>query len=194
MPKAKIDVVELNKMLRAGKTPKQAAEYFGVSQVAICKARKGLNISVVKNIQLENAHRVVSKHLDTVDQLQKINHRAHEILDALTESQINQKLNEILSTLAKPQEEEETRSRIHKLVKEIFTDQTVVLKACGEIRQQLELQLSIFQTLYDLQEIEGFQREVLDAIQSVSPELKAAIIAKLKERRALRPSAILSGS
>jgi len=40
-------------------------------------------VAVVKNVALESAHRVVDKHLNTIDQLQKINEYANEILDLL---------------------------------------------------------------------------------------------------------------
>jgi len=83
MPKPKIDRVKLNQMLRAGKSPKEVAEHFGVSQAAICKARKGLNVAVVKNVVLESAHKVVAEHLDTIGQLRKINQNANEPLDLL---------------------------------------------------------------------------------------------------------------
>jgi len=131
MPKPKIDRVKLNRMLRAGKSSKDAAKYFGVSEPAICKARKELNVAVVKNVVLENAHWVVSKELNTIDQLQKINNRANKILDTLTESRINQKLDAILSTLTGSQEEgiEKIRTRVQGLAKEIFADQSMALKA-----------------------------------------------------------------
>lgn len=182
-------------MLDAGKSQKEVAQVFGVTEGAISKTKKELNINVVKNVVLENAHQVVSKKLDTIDQLTKINRRANEILDALTECRIDQKLDAIFSLLSTSfGSEQEIRTRVQGMVKEIFGDQTVALRACAEIRQQLELQLEVFRTLYDLQEVESFQKEVLDAIESVSPELRKTIVRRLKERRALRPSAIFSGS
>ncbi len=81
--KPKIDVVKLNQLLRQGKTGAQCAEYFGVSPSAISQARQGLNVSVIKNVALENAGRVVDKSLNSVDQLQKINDQANELLDTL---------------------------------------------------------------------------------------------------------------
>lgn len=81
MSKPKIDKVKLNQLLRSGKTQRECAQVFGVTEGAISKAKKELNINVVKNVSLENAHRIVNKNLNAVDQLQKINGHANELLD-----------------------------------------------------------------------------------------------------------------
>jgi len=83
MGKPKIDVVKLNRLLRSGKSVKQCAEHFGVSPSAVSQSKKNLNVSVVKNVALENAHRVVDKNLNAVDQLNKINQQANTLLDEL---------------------------------------------------------------------------------------------------------------
>lgn len=83
MPSPKIDRVKLNQMLKRGKSQKEIAQVFGVTESAISKAKKELSITVVKNVALENAHRIVDKNLDAVAQLQKINNNANEILDLL---------------------------------------------------------------------------------------------------------------
>jgi len=79
----KIDRIKLNQMLTSGKAAKECAKYFGVTEGAISQARKELNIAVVKNVSLERAHQVVDKNLNAVDQLQKINSYANELLDLL---------------------------------------------------------------------------------------------------------------
>jgi hypothetical protein len=52
----------------------------------------------------------------------------------------------------------------------------------------LELQLEIFKTLYDIQAVADFQREVLTAIGEVDSGVRNLIINRLKEGRALRQS------
>jgi hypothetical protein len=69
--------------------------------------------------------------------------------------------------------------------------QEVILKLAGEVRQQLGLQLAISRTLVDLRVVKEFQQTVLEVIASLSPETAHAIVTRLKERRALRPSASL---
>ena len=83
MQAPKIDRVKLSQMLREGKRPAECARFFGVSKAAITKAKKELNISVIKNVALENAHKVVDKNLNAIEQLSKINAAANEILDLL---------------------------------------------------------------------------------------------------------------
>jgi len=81
MSKAKIDKVKLNRLLRSGKSQRECAQVFGVTEGAISKAKKELNINVVKNVALETAHQVVSKNLNAIDQLHKINKQANQLLD-----------------------------------------------------------------------------------------------------------------
>jgi hypothetical protein len=67
----------------------------------------------------------------------------------------------------------------------------VILRMAGEVRQQLGLQLSISRTLVDLRVVVEFQESVVEVIREESPETAHRIVARLKARRALRPSADL---
>ncbi|RLB32209.1 MAG: hypothetical protein DRH11_12175 [Deltaproteobacteria bacterium] len=86
MPRPKIDRTKLYQMLKRGKSQREIAQVFGVSEGAISKAKKELNVAVVKNVALDNAHRVVDKKLDAIEQLQKINREANRLLDELEAS------------------------------------------------------------------------------------------------------------
>ena len=154
MANGKIDKVKLSQLLRSGKSGKDCAKFFGVTEGAISQARKELNISVVKSVTLESAHQVVEKNLNAVEQLLNINRKANELLERAIEAK----------------------------------DHDTTLKAMREIRGQLELQLEIFKTLYDVQAVADFQREVLTAIGEVEPDVRNLIINRLKEGRALRQS------
>ena len=157
MTRKKIDKVKLNQLLMSGKSQREVAQLFGVTDGAISKAKKELNIVVVKNVALENAHRVVDKNLDAVAQLQKINEEANTIINGLSSSSER-------------------------------ADKQLILKACGEIRNQLVLQLDILKSLYDLEGVAEFQKEVLSAIGEVSHSVRSKIIQRLKERHARRKS------
>ena len=154
MANGKIDKVKLSQMLRSGKSGKDCAKFFGVTEGAVSQARKELNISVVKTVALESAHQVVEKNLNAVDQLLNINRKANTLLEVAIQAK----------------------------------DHDTTLKAMREIRGQLELQLEIFKTLYDVQAVADFQREVLTAIGEVDPDVRNLIINRLKEGRALRQS------
>ena len=154
MANGKIDKVKLSQLLRSGKSGKDCAKFFGVTEGAISQARKELNISVVKSVTLESAHQVVEKNLNAVEQLLNINRKANELLERAIEAK----------------------------------DHDTTLKAMREIRGQLELQLEIFKTLYDLEAVAEFQREVLTAIDEVDRDVRDRIVQRLKENKALRGS------
>ena len=187
MGKPKIDRVKLNRMLREGKSQKDIARSMGVSEAAISKAKKELNINVVRAVGLERAHEVVDKNLATVAQLYKINQNANELLDVLMEwNRGDSKALQILES----QVRKVRVGKTEKFVEEFkFKDpRELALRAMGEIRAQLNLQLEIFKTLYDVEAIAEFQREVLSSIGEVSPDVRSRIIQRLKERKALRGS------
>lgn len=187
MPKAKIDKTKLSQMLKSGKSQRQIAQFFGVTEGAVSKAKKELNICVVKNLALENAHRVVDKNINAIDQLQKINDHANWLLDLLMNWQKGdghalQILETQVSTKKVRVGDQEEFVREFK-----FKDpRELALKAMAEIRGQLKLQLEIFQCLYDLKAIQEFQTEVLTAIGDVDPDVRKRIVYNLNQKRALR--------
>jgi len=154
MGNGKIDKIKLSQMLRSGKSGKDCAKFFSVTEGAISQARKELKISVIKNVALETAHQVVDKNLNAVDQLLNINRKANTLLEVAIRAK----------------------------------DHDTTLKAMREIRGQLELQLEIFKTLYDLEAVAEFQREVLTAIDEVDRDVRDRIVQRLKENKALRGS------
>ena len=172
-------------MLSGGKSQREAAQVFGVTEGAISKVAKRLNIDVVRTVSLESAHKVVEKNLNTLDQLQKINAYANELLDLLMRWN---KGDEVAIQILESQVRKVKVGKGEDFVKEFkFKDpRELALKAMAEIRGQLELQLDIFKTLYDVEAAAEFQREVLEAIGEVSYDVRDKIIRTLKERKALR--------
>jgi len=172
-------------MLRAGKTVKECAKFFSVTPGAISQAKKEINVNVIKSVALENAHRVVDKNLKTVDQLQKINHNANELLDLCMRWQRGD--DEALQIL-ESQMKKVRIGKTERFVEEYkFKDpREIALRAMGEIRNQLRLQLEIFQALYDMKAVQEFQEEVLTAIGEVDSDVRNRIINRLHEKSALR--------
>jgi hypothetical protein len=64
----------------------------------------------------------------------------------------------------------------------------VILKLSSEVRHQPGLQLDISRTLVDLRVVKEFQETVIEVIRGESPDTARRIVARLKERRTLRPS------
>ena len=187
MPKPKIDRVKLNQMLRNGKPQNKIAQFFGVTEGAISKAKKELNVAVVKNVALESAHRVVAENLDSIAQLTKINRYANELLDLLM--RWNRGDEGALQILESQVRKVKVRGSEKEITEYRFKDpRELALKAMQEIRGQLSLQLDIFKTLYDVEAVAQFQKDVLTSIGEVSPDVRSRIIQRLKESRALRQS------
>ena len=187
MARLKIDIIKLDQMLRDGKPQKEIAQFFGCSEGAISKAKRQLNVSVIKNVAMENAHRVVDKNLNAVDQLQKINTYANELLDLLM--RWNRGDEEALQILESQVATKKVRvGNKEEFVKEFkFKDpRELAIKAMAEIRGQLKLQLEIFQTLYDMEAVQEFQQEVLSVIGEVEPDARKRIINRLEKKRAIR--------
>ena len=184
MPSPRIDRVKLNQMLKSGKSQKAIAQVFGVTESAISKAKKELNITVIKNVALENAHRVVDKNLDAIDQLQKINQNANEILDLLMRwGRGDDAALQILESQKKVRIGKDEEEVVEYKLKD---PRELALKAMAEIRGQLKLQLEIFQALYDMKAVQEFQQEVLTAIGEADKETRNAIIDRLNQKRAIR--------
>ena len=74
----------------------------------------------------------------------------------------------------------------NRLLDEAEKDPDLKIKVMGEIRQQLKLQMEIFQYLYDFKAVAAFQEEVLNAIGEVDDATRKKIIYALNEKRALR--------
>jgi len=190
MGEPKINKVKLSQLLRAGKSVKHCAEYFGVTPPAITKAKKEINVNVIKSVALENAHRVVDKNLNAIEQLQNINEKANRMLDELTgdDQAIDRMVKTVEGALTYEGDPKNQAAYIRKIVKQVSEDRFLALKAMAEIRGQLNLQLDIFKTLYDMEAVAEFQKEVLNVIGEVSPDVRDTIVQRLKESRALRQS------
>jgi DNA-binding Lrp family transcriptional regulator len=189
MPERKINDSVMLAMLDKNKKQAEIAEFFSVSPQAISDRVKKLRGGVVKNVVMERAAEVIDKNLNTVEQLQKINNYANELLDLLIawnrgDDKALQVLESQITTKKVRVGDQEEFVREFK-----FKDpRELALKAMSEIRGQLKLQLEIFQTLFDMKAVQEFQKEVLTAIGEASPEVKNAIIDKLNQRRIIRQS------
>jgi hypothetical protein len=122
-----------------------------VSEAAVSKRVKRLNIDVTRHVGLERAKAVAERGLDVVDQLRRINGAIQE---------------ELTWALAEARKPEGERKGL----------QAAIVTLSGEIRKQLGLQLDVIRTLYDVREMEVFQREVIDAIGEVAPEVRETIL------------------
>ncbi len=166
MAKAKFDDLALQELLDAGRSQTQAARHFGVTEAAISQRVKKLTGLTSRVVALEKAGEVVDRRLNASDRLERV----QQVIDE-----------ELRWAVAQAKRRGADRRAL----------QDTILRLAGEVRQQLGLQLNITRTLVDLKVVREFQRGVIDVIAEESPDVARRIVAKLKERRALRASGSL---
>ena len=160
--KRKIDDEVLYRMLvEEGHSQKEAAIFFGVTEAAISKRVKAMDMHLSRHVGLERAKEVMDCGLNVAHQLQGIN------------DVIQEELKWAVEEARKPGAERKA------------LEQTII-DLIGEIRKQLRFQLEVIRSLYDIRGVAEFQKEVLDAIGEVSPEVRQAIVQRLVAKRALR--------
>ena len=185
MGRKKISNLELDQLIREGNGVSEIARKLGVSKGAVSKRLKPLNVAITKDVTLHHAGEIVEKKLDAIGQLQKINDYANELLDLLM--RWNRGDNEALQILESQVRKVKIRGQEEEVTEYRFKDpRELALKAMAEIRGQLNLQLEIFRSLYDMAAVAEFQKEVLTAIGEVSPDVRDKIIHNLQKARAIR--------
>jgi predicted transcriptional regulator len=183
----KISILELERLVSEGNRVSEIANKLGASKGAISKRLKALNVAITKNVTLHHAGEIVEKKLDAIEQLQKINDYANELLDLLMrwnrgdEAALQILESQVASKKVRVGDKEE-------FVKEFkFKDpRELALRAMQEIRGQLSLQLEIYRALYDMAAAAEFQKEVLTAIGEVAPDVRDKIIHNLQKARVIR--------
>ena len=168
MAPTKVSEDDLRQFLAAGHTQAQAARHFGVSEPAIHQRLKKMRGLGTRVVALERAAEVVDEKLGASARLARI----QRVID-----------DELAWAVEHARREGADRGVL----------QDVILKLTAEVRQQLSLQLAISRTLVDLRVVKEFQETVVEIIRLEAPDTARRIIARLKERRALRPGAVLPG-
>jgi hypothetical protein len=185
MRTSKIDDKQLRQLIRNGNTVSEAALKMGIAKGTVSRRLKRLNIAINRSVTLRAAHKIVDREINALDQLQKINRDANELLDLLMRWGRGE--DEALRVLESQVRKIKVGGQEEEISEYKFKDpRELALKAMQEIRGQLKLQLEIFQALFDMKAVQQFQAEVLEVIGSVSTEARDEIIRRLTERNALR--------
>ena len=190
MPEKKVNDSVMLAMLDKGKKQVEIAQFFGVSCQAISDRLKKLRGGVIKNVVLEAAPEIVEKKLNAVQQLYDINQDAREILDLLMRWNRG---DEAALQVLESQVRKVKVGKTEKFIEEFkFKDpRELALKAMTVIEGQLRLQLDIFKTLYGIEEVAAFQKEIIQLLKETSPELRNEFIRRLKQKQALRSNALI---
>ena|SRR5438067_3625729 len=166
MAHTKVTDADLRAYLDMGHSQADAARHFGVSEPAIHQRLKRLRALTSRVVALEQAGHVVEEKLTATARLARV----QQVID-----------DELAWAVTQARQDGADRAALVE----------TILKLTGEVRHQLSLQLDISRTLVDLRVVKEFQETVVDAIREESPDTARRIVARLKERRALRPSADL---
>lgn len=166
MAKPKIDPDALRRFLDAGHSQADAARHFGVSEPAVHQRLKKLRGLTSRVVALEKAGTLVDQKVSATDRPEKV----QQVID---------------TQLAWA----ESQTLVEGADRTALAD--TILRLTAEVRQQLGLQLQITRTLIDLRELRDFRQTVVDIIAAEAPEVGRRLVARLKERRALRQSADL---
>ncbi len=162
MGKAKIPIIELDRLVREGNGVSQIAKKLGVTKGSVSKRLKNLRVGISKDVVLRSAPKIVDRQLNAMDQLKRINELINNELSYIEKN---------IQTATGEQRRELQEQR---------------LKHVAEIRKQLGLLLDIAQALYNAEEVAAFQQSVLEEIGNVSTEVRDTIVERLNKRRAIR--------
>lgn len=191
----KIDENTMMQMFRDGKTTAEVAKHFGCTWMAVNNMKKRVQGRLLK-VPSVSGSPLSRQNIDTVAQLKLMNEhiltelkRSQRLIDR--EDKFVIEYDNLEKQIKKdPTNTELTKKLIEKWklisVPDILKIQTNIISISGEVRKQIELQVKIFETIYNVTMVSEFQEEIIDLLRQVDPELKNQIIKKLKERRSIR--------
>jgi predicted transcriptional regulator len=160
----------------------QATRVMKVTKQAVSQRLQELRGRTTKAIVMKNTDQVTSHKINAVKQLQKVNGYANEILDSLMAWQRGDN-----SALRVLESQVRTvlvgREKIPVQELKLKDPRELALKAMEVIKNQIKVQMEIYQTLYSLQAAEEFQRTVLEVIGEVSRDTRLEIIRRLNESK-----------
>lgn len=191
----KIDEATMLQMYRDGKNTQQISKHFGVTWQAVANMRKRAEKRLAR-VPDVNRSELSQQNINTVSQLKLMN---DQILSELRRSKrlIDREDRTVLEydRLEKQVKKDPKNTELVKELKEKFDGinipeilkiQTNIIAISGEVRKQIELQVRIYETIYNVTMANEFQEEIIEILRQVDPALKDTIIRKLKERRSIR--------
>ena len=187
MGKSKLSDKKLLELVDEGRSLAEIARLHGISRQATSKRLIELRGKTTRAVVAKKVNEIVERKIDALEQLNKINTYANELLDLLMRwNRGDQEALQILESQVKMVRI--GQGEAVEWIKEYkFKDpRELALRAMAEIRGQLGLQLEIFQALFSLQAAEEFQSTVLEVIREVDPHVRDKIIRRLNERRTIR--------
>jgi predicted transcriptional regulator len=177
-----IDVAEVANLLGDGKSQSEIARILGVTPSTVTRLVKKGNVltatSAMLTVKEENhAAKLIERHINTMDQLIKVNDYANEMLDMLMKWNRGEEVAlQVLENQVKM-----VRVGAGKDVEWIkeykFKDpRELAQKLMAEIRGQLQLQLEIYKTLYDRQAVANYQQKILAFMDTLGTDVRTKFL------------------
>ena len=191
----KIDENTMMQMFRDGKNTSEIAKHFGCTWMAVSNMKKRVEGRLLRVPDVSGSE-LSRQNINTVAQLKLMNEhvltelkRSQRLIDR--EDKFVIEYDKLEKQVKKdPTNTELTKRLIEKWklisVPDILKIQTNIIAISGEVRKQIELQVKIFETIYNVTMVSEFQEEIIELLRQVDPVLKDNIIKKLKERRSIR--------
>jgi predicted DNA-binding protein (UPF0251 family) len=178
-----LDRMEIYRLVNEEKKSQvEVARMFGVNKSSVSRALKELRPAIASAVSLEAGHKIVTRQLDVVDQLMKSNQTIEGMIEDLKKKLYGQKTDT----------PDVKNKEIRLVIKDLAEEQ----------RRQWTFQMDVLKTMFNFQSISEFQAAVLETIGDANlcpgcgheivchcglkVDLKAQILLKLKEKRAIR--------
>ena len=162
MGRKKVSFIQLDQLVRSGKSVSEIARELKVTKGCVSKALKRLNVAITKDVALRAAPEIVDHQIDAMKQLKKINNVVNSELDYIERN---------IQTATGEDRRDFQKQRLDHV---------------AEIRKQVNLLLDITRTLFDAEEVAAFQQIILEEIGRAAPEVQDRIVTRLNARRAIR--------
>jgi DNA-binding transcriptional regulator GbsR (MarR family) len=137
----------------------EIARRLGVTKGAISQRCRKLEIDMSLEVVSKRGLDQARSEFSPIEQIHKINEKAHAILDKLGDCVQEGKIEAKEALLA--------------------------LKAMKEIRSQIKLQLDVAEAFLNYESEIAFRKEVIEIIEAVEPGAKNEIIRRFKDKRSL---------
>lgn len=158
MSKAKIDRIELNRLLNEGKSQAECSRIFGVSEAAITKAVRRFNLAVAQDIVSKQAPDLVKQKKGAMDYLMDLAKRCDEELKWIEDNH-------------PPSDNKDYQS---------WQDQKI--KHIAEIRKVINSMSDIRVKIYHTESVERALGIIMQEVGKENAELQGRIRARLQKR------------
>lgn len=162
---------------KQGCTQKEAAARLGVSEAAVSKRLKKLQVAVNNNTALFAAPRLLDRQIGHMEQLEALGRQTRDLLE-LVQTALHGKGPEYYNA----------RDKLYRLMGPKGNLGTFLIQLQDQLRKQLDFYFQIQKEAYNLKQVQEFQETVLEEIKKIDPEVARRIVQRLVEINAAHSS------